>query len=313
MDRIAIAGHRGMLGAALVRGLETAGVVNWRRTGHDRDLRDMGRAATAFAGAEVVFLAAGIGGGITKNLRAPAELALGTLRLLTGTLEGARRAGVSRFIWFGCACVYPRNGGAPLSPPDLWQGPLEPTSQAFAAAQLAGIELTRAYYAQHGLEALCLICPTLYGPGDDFSEDGHFVAGLIRRFHEAKVARAPAVTLWGTGRARRQVMYVDALAGAAIGVAGAAWFKTGLPVQNVAGDRAMGLAGYAEAVRRVVGYEGEICWSGEGPEGTPAKELRPDVFIPPFTAVPLDEGLRRTYGWFLVNAAHLPKGQNLGV
>ena len=299
-ERVAVAGHKGMLGRALVRRLPA-----WCPDG---DLRNPADAEAAFAACDVVLMAAGVGGGIAKNLRVPADLARDTLRLLTGTLEGARRAGVSRFVWFGCACLYPRNGGAPLTLADLWRGPLEPTSQAFAAAQLAGVELTRASHAQYGLQALCLVCPTLYGPGDDFSADGHVVAALIRRFHEARKEGADSVRLWGTGRARRQVLYVDDLADAAVKIAAAPWFPTAIPLLNVAGEGAMGVAGLAAAIASVVGYEGEIRWTGEGPEGAPAKELAsgvPALFIP----TPLEAGLRRTYEWFLANAAHLPGGQ----
>lgn len=299
-ERVCVAGHRGMLGQALVRHLVASGVKPWCPAD---DLRSIPDAEAAFAGQDVVFLAAGVGGGIAKNLRVPADLARDTLRLLTGTLEGARRAGVSRFVWFGCACLYPVLDH-PATEADLWGGSLEPSSRAFAAAQLAGVELTRAYHAQYGLQGLCVVCPTLYGPGDDFSPDGHVVASLMRRFHEARREGLPQVEVWGTGAARRQMLYVDDLAEAAIKIAGSAWFPTVIPLVNVAGEGAVTVAGLAGEVARAVGYEGKIR-AGSGPEGARAKELASSVPAL-FTPTPLDVGLRRTYEWFLANAAHLP-------
>lgn len=297
MDKVCVAGYRGMVGSALVRRLVADGIKPWLppRTDYSVILD----AEVAFTGMDTVFFAAGVGGGIAKNQRVPADLACQTLRLLTGGMEGARRAGVQRFVWFACACVYPRDGGA------LWSGLLEPTSQAFAAAQLAGIELTRAMNQQYRTGYLALVCPTCYGPGDDFSDDGHVVAGLIRAFHGAKVSGASLVTLWGTGRAIRQVMYVDDLARVALAVSHAP--RNGC-VLNVSVGTSVSVEALALCVKDIVAYKGRIAWRGTE-DGAPRKELAGGVWPTELTS--LAEGLRRTYEWFLANVANLPTGQNL--
>lgn len=286
-DKICVAGHKGMLGSALVRRLTADGITPWLPTRTDFSI--VLDAEVAFTGMDTVFFAAGVGGGIAKNQRIPADLALQTLRLLTGGMEGARRAGIKRFVWFACACVYPREGGA------LWSGPLEPTSQAFAAAQLAGIELTHAMNQQYGTGYLVLVCPTCYGPGDDFSDEGHVVAGLIRAFHGAKVSGASMVTLWGTGRAIRQVMYVDDLARVALAVVHAP--RNGCLV-NVSVGTSVSVEALALCVKDIVGYTGSIAWRGMD-DGAPRKELAVGVWLT--SLIPLAEGLRRTYDWFLAH------------
>lgn len=295
MDKVCVAGHKGMLGSALVRRLTADGIKPWLPM-HRTDFSIILDAEVAFTGMDTVFFCAGVGGGIAKNQRMSANLALQTLRLLTGGMEGARRAGVRRFVWFACACVYPREGGA------LWSGPLEPTSQAFAAAQLAGIELTRAMNQQYGTGYLALVCPTCYGPGDDFSDDGHVVAGLIRAFHGAKMTGASVVTLWGTGHAIRQVMYVDDLARVALAVVHAP--LNGCLV-NVSVGTSVSVEALAFCVKDIVGFQGGIAWRGTE-DGTPKKELAGGIW--PTILTPLAEGLRRTYVWFLAHVANLPAG-----
>ena len=257
--------------------------------------------------AEYVFLAGGVGGGIAKNLRQPAELCLGTMRMLSATLAGAWERQVKRLIWFACACVYPVLD-RPATERDLWGGPLEPTSRAFAAANLAGIELTRAYNEQHGTEFLALCPPTVYGPGDDMSEDGHVLAAMIRKCHEAKVAGAPEVVFWGSGRQRRQFLYVDDLAELAVQVMGmrSEAFRSLTPLLNAEGPSYQ-LNDVAALVSEVVGYRGRIRWDANQPEGAPSKEIigerGPDVFV-----TPLRDGVKRTHEWYQVSVAHLPPG-----
>jgi len=275
-----------MLGSALVRALTAKGMSPWLPM-HRTDFSITLDSEVAFTGMDTVFFAAGVGGGIAKNQRLPADLAFETLRLLTGGMEGARRAGVTRFVWFACACVYPRDGGA------LWSGPLEPTSQAFAAAQLAGIELTRAMNQQHGTEYVAVIGPTLFGPGDDFSEDGHVVAGLIRRLHEAKINGANEVALLGSGDVWREIMFVDDLSRAILGRA----YGTG--IFTVSGQLHL-VATLAALTRHVVGFTGEITWAG-GESGAFRKTIPGGLEIHP--AMSVEDGLRRTYEWFLANVA----------
>ena len=295
-SRILVLGHRGLVGGAIHRKLAQMGYAP--RTGGR--VQTLAQALGYIDDAEYVFMAGGVGGGIAKNLAQPADLALGTMRMVSAVLAGAWERGVKRLIWFACACIYPRS---PRANPEsyLWAGWLEPTSRAFAAATLAGIELSRAYNEQYGTEFLALCPPTLYGSGDDFSEDGHVLAAMIRKCHEAKVAGAPEVTFWGSGRQRRQFLYVEDLAGAAVEILRSPTVTNWMPLLNVAGEPARPLAEVAPLVAEVVGYGGRIQWDGMGPLGTPAKEIMGGRG-PAFTPTPLRDGLKRTYEWYQVNA-----------
>ena len=303
-SRILVLGHRGLVGGAIHLKLAQMGYAP--RTG--ARVQTLSQALGNIDDAEYVFMAGGIGGGIAKNLAQPADLALGTMRMLSAVLAGAWERGVKRFIWFACACIYPRSPRAsPES--DLWAGWLEPTSRAFAAATLAGIELTRAYNQQYGTEFLAVCPPTVYGCGDDFSEDGHVLAAMIRKCHEAKVAGAREVTFWGSGRQRRQFLYADDLAGVAVEIMASSAFASWAPLLNVAGEPARPLAEVAHVVAGVVGYPGQIRWDGTGAEGAPAKEILGGRG-PAFMLTPLREGLKWTYEWYQVKVTNLPQGQN---
>ena len=300
-SRILVLGHRGLLGGAIHLKLAQLGYAP--RSGGR--VQTLAQALGNIDNAEYVFMAGGVGGGIAKNLAAPADLALLTMRMLSSVLAGAWERDVKRLIWFACACIYPRSPRAsPES--DLWAGWLEPTSRAFAAANLAGIELTRAYNQQYGTEYLALCPPTVYGPADDFSEDGHVLAAMIRKLHEAKVTGAPEVMFWGSGRQRRQFLYVEDLAAVAIEVMRSAAFVVWTPLLNVAGEPARPLAEVAQVVAEVVGYPGRIRWDGTRPEGALAKEIL-GRRMPAFMPTPLRDGLKRTYDWYLTRlAANLP-------
>ena len=295
-SRILVLGHRGLLGGAIHLKLAQMGYAP--RTGSR--VQTLSQALGNIGDAEYVFLAGGIGGGIAKNLRQPAELCLGTMRMLSAVLAGAWERKVARLIWFACACVYPVLD-RPVTEADLWTGPLEPTSRAFAAANLAGIELTRAYNQQHGTEYLALCPPTVYGPADDFSEDGHVLAAMIRKLHDAKVTGAHEVTFWGSGCQRRQFLYVEDLAGMAIEIMQSPTFAQCLPLMNVAGESAYPLAEVAQIIAEVVGYAGRIRWDGVGPEGAPVKEI---VGWRPMIGTPLRDGVKRAYEWYQVNMAN---------
>ena len=306
-SRILVLGHRGLVGGAIHLKLAQQGYA----PRHTENRIECGEdAAVVIDDAEYVFCCAGVGGGIAKNLREPAALASDTIHLLNGVFRASLLCEVKRLIWFTCACVYPVLD-RPATEADLWTGPLEPTSRAFAAANLAGIELTRAYNQQYGTEYLALCPPTVYGPADDFSEDGHVLAAMIRKLHDAKVTGAHEVTFWGSGGQRRQFLYVEDLAAAAIEVMRSPAFLQWVPLVNVAGEGALPLGEAAATVAEVVGYAGGIRWDGVGPEGAPAKEIRGGR-TPVFFPTPLRDGLKRTYEWYQVKVANLPQGQNRG-
>ena len=290
-SRILVLGHRGLVGGALHLKLAQLGYAPRHAPGR---INSLSGALATLGDAEYVFLAAGVGGGIQKNLRVPAELASDTLRLLTHVFRAAHMRRVRRLIWFACACVYPVLD-RPATEADLWAGPLELTSRAFAAATLAGIELTRAYNQQHGTEFLALCPPTVYGPGDDFSKDGHVLAAMIRKLHDAKVAGAPEVTFWGSGGQRRQFLYVEDVAGAAIEVMRSPAFRQWAPLLNVAGQGAIPLGEAAATVAEAVGYAGRIRWDGVGPEGAAVKEILGRRW--PVTL--LRDGVKWTYEWYV--------------
>lgn len=302
-SRILVLGHRGLVGGAIHLKLAQLGYA----PRHGGQVQTLSQALGNIGDAEYVFFAGGVGGGIAKNLAAPADLALGTMRMLSAVLAGAWDRGVKRLIWFACACIYPVLD-RPATERDLWGGPLEPTSQAFAAAQLAGIELTRAFNVQHGTEFLSLCSPTLYGCGDEFGEAGHVLAAMIRKLHEAKVAGAPEVTFWGSGRQRRQFLYVEDLATAAVDIMQASAFPELTPLLNVAGHPARRLDEVAEGVADVVGYSGRIRWDPAKPEGALRKEIVGGWASPGLPTL-LRDGVKRTYESYQVKLAHLPEGQ----
>ena len=305
-SRILVLGHRGLIGGALHLKLAQMGYAP--RTGSR--VQTLSQALGNIGDAEYVFLAGGVGGGIAKNLRQPAELCLGTMRMLSAVLAGAWERKVTRLIWFACACVYPVLD-RPATERDLWGGPLEPTSRAFAAANLAGIELTRAYNEQHGTEFLVLCPPTVYGPGDTFSEDGHVLAAMIRKCHAAKVAGTPEVAFWGSGRQRRQFLYVEDLAAVAVEIMQSPAFTEWGPLLNVAGHPARRLDDVAENVADVVGYTGRIRWDTTKAEGTTRKELLGGWAFPAPPTL-LRAGVKQTYDWYQAKVANLPQGQNRG-
>ena len=295
-SRILVLGYRGLIGGAIHLKLAQLGYAPRHAPGR---INSLSGALATLGDAEYVFLAAGVGGGIQKNLCVPADLASDTLRLLTHVFRAAHLRRVRRLIWFACACVYPMLD-RPVMEADLWAGPLEPTSRAFAAANLAGIELTRAYNQQYGTEYLALCPPTVYGPADDFSEDGHVLAAMIRKLHDAKVTGAHEVTFWGSGGQRRQFLYVEDLAEFAAQVmrVRSEAFRSLTPLLNVAGDPSYPLGDVAALVSEVVGYRGRIRWDANQPEGAPSKEIMgkrgPGVFV-----TPLRDGMKRTYAWYV--------------
>jgi GDP-L-fucose synthase len=293
-----IAGADTLIGAALLRALVAAGQP---ALGVDAaTCLDPVALAAVFAEAKPtrVFALAGPTGGIHANLAHPADLARANLLAAVHVFEAAHRANVDRLVFLGSSCCYPRGCKQPMQEADLHTGPLEPSSAAYAQAKLAGMALCDAYRRQHGHAWFSVIPGDTFGPGDDFAPaTSHVVAALMRRFHEAKLAGAPEVVVWGTGRARRDFLYVDDLAAALLLLIER--YDGAGPI-NVGSGAGSTIAELAEAVRDVVGYAGRIGYDASKPDGMPVKVLDSSALttIGWPGARGLREGLAGMYGWY---------------
>jgi GDP-L-fucose synthase len=271
--RVFVAGHRGMVGAALVRRLK------WERCevlAAGRDVLDLTRQAATEEWLrdnrpDVVIAAAAKVGGIAYNNAFPVDFLSDNLAIELNLINGAFAAGVRKLLFLGSSCIYPRLAPQPIREDMLLSGPLEPTNEWYAVAKIAGIKLVEAYRRQHGADYISLMPTNLYGPGDNYHpEHSHVPAALIRRFHEAKLAKASAVTVWGTGKPRREFLAVDDLADACVF---ALKHYSGDGFLNVGTGRDVTIAGFARLVADVVGYDGEIAFDTSRPDGTPQKLL----------------------------------------
>ncbi len=309
-SRIFVAGHRGLVGSAIVRQLEKSGYLNLVLAKRDEvDLRDQAAVSRFFARQlpEFVFLSAAKVGGILANATRPAEFLYDNLAMQTNVIHAAWQNGAQKLVFLGSSCVYPRLGPQPLKEEYLLTGPLEPTNEAYAIAKIAGLKLAAAYREQYGFPAVTLMPTNLYGPGDNFDlETSHVLPALIRRFHEAKIWRSPSVTLWGTGTPRREFLHVDDLAAAACYVMEN--YAGGEPlgnVLNVGTGEDLSILELAELVARIVGYDGQIRFDSSRPNGTPRKLL--DVSriqsLGWRARISLEEGIASTYDWYCANTA----------
>ena len=283
--RIYVAGHRGMVGSAIVRVLrQQAGVDVVTRTRQELDLTNQA-AVRAFFAAEKpdqVYMAAAKVGGIHANNTYPAEFIYENLMVQANVVDAAFHNGVKKLLFLGSSCIYPRMAPQPMPESALLSGPLEPTNEPYAIAKIAGIKLcesyNRQYGASHGLDYRSVMPTNLYGPGDNYhSENSHVIPALIRRFHEAKLSKAPGVTIWGSGSPKREFLYVDDMAGASVFVMNLP--KTTLdahtqPMQshiNVGSGDDITIKELALAVGKTVGYQGTIDFDTSKPDGSPRK------------------------------------------
>lgn len=303
--RVFVAGHRGLVGSAVVRRLAVPGggsheVVTIPRS--ELDLRN-GPAVRAFF-AEVLpdalVLAAAKVGGIGGNIVAPAEMIADNLAIQHAVIDGAWRAGsVRQFLFLGSSCIYPRGAQQPIHEDALLTGSPEPTNRAYAIAKIAGVEMCRAYRGQYGFPAVCLMPSNVYGPGDHYDDpNAHVVPMLLRRFHDAKIAGEDEVIVWGSGTPLREFLYVDDLADAI------ALFldHASLPeIVNVPGAEEVSTANLARRIADVVGFQGAIRFDPMKPDGTPRKALNGSrlAALGWTPKVGLAEGLKRTYEAFL--------------
>ena len=304
MTKTFITGHRGMVGSALVREAARLGGHDVITAGRDRlDLLDQ-RAVFDFLAAEkpgVVIIAAAKVGGIHANATYPADFIYENLSIAANLVEGSRRAGVPRVLFLGSSCIYPKLAPQPMTEDCLLTSPLETTNEAYAIAKIAGLKLCQHYRAQHGLMYHSAMPTNLYGPGDNYHpENSHVIPALIRRFHEAKVANAPSVTIWGTGTPRREFLHVDDLAAACFHLLG---LDTPPDWVNVGVGDDVTIFELATLVAETVGFTGEILTDPTKPDGTPRKLM--DVSKIKATGwsavIPFRDGLAGAYGDFLAS------------
>jgi GDP-L-fucose synthase len=301
-DKIYIAGHRGLVGSALVRRLRAEGYANLLVRGHRQlDLTDQ-RAVTEFFASErpdYVFLAAARVGGIHANETYPADFIRDNLQIEINVIDAAWRCGVQKLLFLGSSCIYPRLAPQPITEDSLLGGPLEPTNEWYAIAKIAGIKLCQAYRRQYGLRAIALMPTNLYGPGDNFHpENSHVLPALIRRFHEAKVHARDAVIVWGSGAPRREFLHVDDLAEAALFLMR---YYEAEAIINVGVGEDISIAELADLIREQVGYRGRIVFDPSKPDGTPRKllDVRRLRELGWQSRIGLREGIAATYAWFL--------------
>jgi GDP-L-fucose synthase len=313
--KIYIAGHRGLVGSALVKNLQQQGYANLvLRTHAELDLTDQ-QATDAFFAAEkpdYVFLAAAKVGGIHANNEYPAEFIRDNLAIQTNIIHAAYKHNVKRLMFLGSSCIYPKLAPQPMKEECLLTGPLEPTNRPYALAKIAGIEMCWSYNRQYGTRYLAVMPTNLYGPGDNYHpENSHVIPALIRKFHEAKVADAPTVTVWGSGTPRREFLYSEDMADACVflmnlpddkydSLLGSDEAKTGKfepPLVNIGVGTDVTIRELAETVKQVVGYEGGIVFDATKPDGTPRKLM--DVgrltAIGWKTRTPLVDGISRAH------------------
>lgn len=304
-SRIWVAGHRGLVGSAIVRRLQAAGASNLLlRTHAQLDLTDQHAVDDFVAGEkpEYVFLAAAKVGGIHANDAYPAEFLRDNLAIQTNVIHSAWRHGTKKLCFLGSSCIYPKLAPQPLREEYLLTGPLEPTNEWYAVAKIAGIKMCQAYRRQYRFDAIALMPTNLYGPGDNFHPDNsHVLPALIRRFHEAKERGDASVAIWGTGTPRREFLHVDDLADAAVFLM---QNYSGEQFLNVGTGTDLAIIELARLVAEVVGFKGSIVTDPSKPDGTPRKLL--DVSrleaMGWKARIGLREGVAGAYAWYLENA-----------
>jgi GDP-L-fucose synthase len=304
--RIYVAGHRGLVGSALVRALTQAGCTKLiLRTREELDLRSQQDTERFFRQErpQYVFVAAARVGGILANSTYPAEFIRDNLQIHTNVIDCAYRHGTQKLLYLGSSCIYPKFAPQPIKEDSFMTGPLEPTNDAYATAKIAGIRMVQAYRQQYGFRGISLMPTNLYGPGDSYDlEKSHVLPALIRRFHEAHAQGAAQVTVWGSGTPRREFLYVDDLAEAVLLLMDT---YDSPEIINVGTGEDISIRELAELVKRIVGYEGRIVFDASKPDGTPRKLLdvtrvRELGFRP---RTPLEQGIRMAYQAYVQRVA----------
>ena len=274
LSKIYIAGHRGLVGSAIVRALKKQGYNNFiLRTHSELDLLDQKSVADFFKEEkpEYVFLAAAKVGGIMANKTYPADFIYKNLAIQNNIIHNAYLNGVKKLLFLGSSCIYPKLCSQPIKEEYLLTGELEPTNEPYAVAKIAGIKMCQAYNRQHGTNFISVMPTNLYGPNDNFGlENSHVLPAMIRKFHEAKISNQNEVVVWGTGAARREFLHVDDLADACVFLMNN---YDNSEIINIGTGEDISIKELAEMIKEIIGFTGEIAWDASKPDGTPRKLL----------------------------------------
>ncbi len=303
-DKIYVAGHRGLVGSAIVRSLKRQGYENIIvRTHKELELTDQAAVRAFFEEEqpEIVVLAAAKVGGINANNTAPADFAYDNMQMQCNVIKCSHDYHVKKLLFLGSTCIYPRMAPQPIPESALLTGPLEETNEAYAIAKIAGLEMCRFFKRQYGDDFISCMPTNLYGPFDNYDLSGsHVMPAMIRKFHEAKISGAPSVELWGTGNPLREFLYVDDMADACVYLLE---HYSGEQHVNIGTGRELTIRQLAELVKRTVGYEGEIVWNKNMPDGTPRKltDVSKLHEIGWMHKTELEEGVKLAYDWFREN------------
>ena len=303
-EKIFVAGHRGLVGSAVIRRLEREGYHNLpKRDRSELDLADEEAVVNFFAQekpAIVIFAAAKVGG-IKANNDFPVEFLLDNLRIQNNVIQAAHKFGVRKLLFLGSSCIYPKYAPQPIPETALLSAPLEPTNEAYAIAKIAGIKLCQSFSREYGANFISAMPTNLYGPNDNFDlETSHVLAALLRKAHEAKVRKERKLIVWGSGSPRREFLHVDDLASACLFLLK----KYDSPeIINVGCGEDIPIRELSEMICDIVGFDGEFAWDTTKPDGTPRKllditKLRNLGWQP---TIPLRDGIAQTYDWFLKN------------
>ena len=302
--KIYIAGHRGMAGSAIHRNLLKKGYHNFvLRTSSELDLTIQTDVEKFFEEEkpDVVVLAAAKVGGIMANIESPAVFLYDNLMIQNNVINSAYKNGVKKLVFLGSSCIYPRECPQPMKEEYLLDGKVEPTNEGYAIAKIAGMKLCEMYNRQYGTDYISIMPCNLYGIGDSFDPvKSHVVAATIRKFHEAKINNAPTVTIWGTGNARRELLFADDMADACVYLMES---YSGNDFFNVGCGKDVSITGLSLIVKDIVGYEGELVYDKTKPDGMPQKlmdcsKLKQDGWK---YQTELEDGIRKTYQWYLDN------------
>ena len=303
-DKIFVAGHRGLVGSAIVRNLKSKGYDNLVvRTHRELDLTNQAAVKDFFDTEEpdVVVLAAAKVGGIGANSTYPANFAYENMQIQCNVINESHNHNVKKLLFLGSTCIYPRMAPQPISEDSLLTGPLEETNEAYAIAKISGLKMCQFYKMQYGDDYISCMPTNLYGPYDNYDLEGsHVLPAMIRKFHEAKVNGAPTVELWGTGTPLREFLYVDDMADACVFLLEN---YNGLQHVNIGTGKEVTIRELAEIVKNTVGYEGKIIWNKDKPDGTPRKltDVTKLHNLGWTHKVELNEGVRLAYEWFKDN------------
>lgn len=307
-DKIYIAGHRGLVGSAIVRALEQRGFSNLLlKTSKELNLTSQKDVDDFFISEkpDYVFLAAARVGGIYANDTYPADFIRDNLLIQTNVIDSAYRNNCKKLLFLGSSCIYPKFAPQPMPESSLLTGELEPTNEWYAIAKIAGIKMCQAYKKQYGFNAISLMPTNLYGTGDNFNlENSHVMPALIRKFHEARLNHDKTVSVWGSGTPKREFLHVDDMADASVYLMNT---YDDSEIVNVGVGTDVTIRELAETIQKVVGFEGELEFDSSKPDGTPRKLMDVDKLtaLGWRAQITLEDGVQTTYQWFLDNVADI--------